>query len=515
MLDLWLCEHKSYADLKRLRILFAILLMLLAAVVNSQTRSVNALDSTVVTVNVDTNVQIGTNNLKLGTQVEPTMKLPEKIVLKNDAKAVGFGLIRIFLYEYEPCTSWNEKTCTGTFDWSSFDKIIQAIHETGSEPLVCIDIRPTHPPPGMYVDPSTKLPRIESIVEYSGAVAKHAKEKALNVNYWEVLNEPQYYAFKEMNPNGAVVALVVKIFNEVSARIHSVLPNSVCGLNCCNVKAFLDYFVKYGQGVGFLGFHKYDTGDPTPWFGDSEVLKLASVGCQWQEAEYTPAQMRDVWKKARGEELPIICSETNLNWAYESGTDPRIQQAVGAVWYAEEIRSFALMGVHHSIYYTLASSKTTELLYQKTGGWGFGMMDYEGYDKWYPYLVNYLIGNNLGYHSPLFQATTSNITKVSALAWKNGNRNMILLLNKDIDEVTLQIVGMPTGQLAAYRIDNSSTKIEEEVTATRQFRMKGYTVLLNVYLEQSGIPIAEFPEATVVLASALAASLFVLRRKRR
>lgn len=37
----------------------------------------------------------------------------------------------------------------------------------------------------------------------------------------------------------------------------------------------------------------------------------------------------------------------------------------------------------------------------------------------------------------------------------------------------------------------------------------------NVYLEQSGVPIPEFPSATIALASALAASLFILRRRRK
>ena len=37
----------------------------------------------------------------------------------------------------------------------------------------------------------------------------------------------------------------------------------------------------------------------------------------------------------------------------------------------------------------------------------------------------------------------------------------------------------------------------------------------NIYLEQSGVPIPEFPVSTIVLASALAASLFILRRRRR
>jgi hypothetical protein len=43
----------------------------------------------------------------------------------------------------------------------------------------------------------------------------------------------------------------------------------------------------------------------------------------------------------------------------------------------------------------------------------------------------------------------------------------------------------------------------------------GADVAMNVYLEQSGVPIPEFPVAAIVLASALAASLFILRRRRR
>jgi hypothetical protein len=37
----------------------------------------------------------------------------------------------------------------------------------------------------------------------------------------------------------------------------------------------------------------------------------------------------------------------------------------------------------------------------------------------------------------------------------------------------------------------------------------------NVYLEQSQVPIPEFPVAAVMLAFGLAASLFILRRKRK
>jgi len=44
---------------------------------------------------------------------------------------------------------------------------------------------------------------------------------------------------------------------------------------------------------------------------------------------------------------------------------------------------------------------------------------------------------------------------------------------------------------------------------------EGSALAMNFYLEQSGIPIPEFPVTAIVLASALAASLFILRRRRK
>jgi len=44
---------------------------------------------------------------------------------------------------------------------------------------------------------------------------------------------------------------------------------------------------------------------------------------------------------------------------------------------------------------------------------------------------------------------------------------------------------------------------------------EGSVLAMNFYLEQSGVPIPEFPVTAIVLASALAASLFILRRRRK
>jgi len=49
-----------------------------------------------------------------------------------------------------------------------------------------------------------------------------------------------------------------------------------------------------------------------------------------------------------------------------------------------------------------------------------------------------------------------------------------------------------------------------------ELRKAGYDILtMNFYVEQSGIPIPEFGTTALILSSALAASLFIMRRKRR
>jgi len=73
-----------------------------------------------------------------------------------------------------------------------------------------------------------------------------------------------------------------------------------------------------------------------------------------------------------------------------------------------------------------------------------------------------------------------------------------------------------TGQYTAAVIFWTPAKGEGyKVQTMPYFVSDGSLGAFNVYLEQSGVPIPEFPVAAVVLASALAASLFVLRRRKK
>ena len=75
---------------------------------------------------------------------------------------------------------------------------------------------------------------------------------------------------------------------------------------------------------------------------------------------------------------------------------------------------------------------------------------------------------------------------------------------------------LPSGPYTMAVIFWSPAKQEGYKVFTAPFQMSdGATASFSVFLEQSGVPIPEFPVAAIVLASALAASLFVLRRRRK
>jgi hypothetical protein len=75
---------------------------------------------------------------------------------------------------------------------------------------------------------------------------------------------------------------------------------------------------------------------------------------------------------------------------------------------------------------------------------------------------------------------------------------------------------MKPGPYTASVVYWTPTKGEGYKVQTMPYHVSdGASGVFNVYLEQSQVPIPEFPVAAIVLASALAASLFILRRKRK
>ena len=106
---------------------------------------------------------IGINHLKIGTLFNDDMRIHLKQELRFKISQCNFGIIRLFIHQFEPCIHWYEENSTGIYDWTDLDAILESIYEINAEPFLCIDIEPFRHPEGMYIDPESKLPNKESI----------------------------------------------------------------------------------------------------------------------------------------------------------------------------------------------------------------------------------------------------------------------------------------------------------------------------------------------------------------
>jgi hypothetical protein len=409
--------------------------------------------------------------------------------LQTELVECKFEMVRFHLFHTQPCTSWNERTETGTYNWSRFDMLMNLLQKLGVENVlicVCNNMR-GGVPQGMQANyMNTGFPNPESFAAYCKDIASHVKSKGYsNAKYWEPWNEP-YQVFD----NNTAYTAFVNLFNTASDAVLQILPYASFGVDISNVKSFLDQFVYDGRNVGFLSFHKYDAWgtwlyQPEGYLSDSEILTKAST--LGDKNLYTPQEMRNKWYSIRGKMLPIFCTETNLNSAEINGTDPRIQQVIGATWYAEELRAFILTGVQYSVYFQIASDDSPRWETDKqTKGYGFGMVNSTPpNDEWYPYLINHMLGNNLNVGDNLYNCASKGPKAVSILAWRSNSFYNVLLIGKV--NVTLNVslyirnARYSSGVITVYRIDGSAQNVqigEVKLTDCINILENGYFVIL-------------------------------------
>jgi hypothetical protein len=453
-------------------------------------------------VNVTTNFTkvIGTNNISLGSQiVGEWLNLDKFPKLHNGFNQCKFRLIRIGIYHTFPCLTWNDTYQTGTYDWSRFDTLLQILVDMDTEIIIVIgnnnpSLTNGGLPIGMeknYND--TGFPNPVSFSNYCMEIAAHIYQNGWSVKYWELYNEPYgvfedekfYKPLKENSYNA-----FVELFNSASNAILEIFPNALFGTDVSNIKTFFNRFVFDGQNVGFMSFHKYDAWGtwlyrPEGYLPDNVLLLKASI--LGNKYLYTPQEMRVKWYDINNIMIPVFCTETNLNSAYINGTDPRIQEVINAAWYTEELIAFITSGVRYSIYFHFSSDDSPYWIKsKKTMGGGFGMINKTSpFDKWYPYHVNYLLGNNLQVGDKLFRCTSSNSTIISTLAWGFNNTHHILLVGKIKKSVNVNIEiinANPKNEIITiYKIDKQSTELqvtEENYTNNIDLYEKGYFVIL-------------------------------------
>jgi hypothetical protein len=428
---------------------------------------------------------MGANDLALGFMMGETewKSWCENPVLRMLAIDANFRLVRILSPRVEPCAFWNESTKTGVFNWTDVDVLVQRIFEIGAEPLICFaSFYNSTPqiPTGMAIDPSTGLPYPKSYAVYATEWIKHLRTLEWPVRYYEIMNEPSAY-FGWNSSDTTKLANYVAFWNTVARSMRQENPIILISHDSCTIKWVFDYWLEHGDDIDFADFHKYDA-HAIGQFTDKEMFDRAEQtyfeASSWA---YGVDEVRQRWLNAHGKWLPIMISESNFNSAWENGTDPKLQQMAGAVWTALVLRTAILKGVSYEIHYSFCSSASLGLAQKPSGGFGFGMVNFDNNQPWYPYYVHKMLGNNLGV-GDLILETNSSSNDLRSIAWIHDGAFNILLVCKAEQPRTVYLQGVSC-ELRFSKIDNATPFLtpsiqEGTLSATQPLVMKGYTVML-------------------------------------
>ena len=450
-------------------------------------------------VTVDTSKVIGSNNFSIGFMTDWSWpSFVSNSVTRQLVNDADFKLVRVFDFrttspKLMPCNSWDvaKNNCT-SWDWTQVDLFTQRVFEIGAEPIFTLGWATStnmqnYIPPGMQLNSTTGLPNLVSYAVYASEWVKHFKQKGWLVRYYEIMNEPSaYFGWNPSPSNSLKLSYYVDLWNFVARAMRQQNSDILLSQDAITQTNVFNYWLLHGDDVDYLDFHKYDCGtwnkSSSSYYSDEKLFGLAeSSHYETGGSFYGVKESQQKWLASRGKLLPVINSESNLNSAWEGGTDPRLQQMTGAVWKALELRKAILSGAIYSVYYEFSSSSTTNA---QSGGHGFGMINSYSNKPWYPYYVQKWIGNNLDLGDNLIQSTSSS-SNIRTLSWvNNGKLNILIIHNSTISE-TVSLIGV-TGQLNYSKIDDPSgtnylmNPVVQTgmIDASSIITMNGYTVML-------------------------------------
>ncbi len=443
--------------------------------------------SAAVTITIDSDEVIGTNNLASGFMLDTDIdRWLGSSTLRNMAEEADFKLIRFKSFRVEPCTRWYTSSRTGNFDWRDVDRLVESIFAIGAEPIIVLGDVGSN---GMVALPtgmtktSTGLPNPTQWAAYSAEWVKHFKQVGLPVKYYEIVNEPQHYFAPGSwaNPDYSKLSSYKALYDATYTKMHQENNAIIASQDFIMHKTILNYWLDNGGVVDSLNFHKYDE-YRYPYLTDAEVLEKAEEKFfgKYPLGGNSITEAQQTWYNEERDWLPIICSESNMNSKHTGGTDPRIQTMVGATWLALTARMEMLAGVSYHVHYAYTSSKSyaTE---SDTGGYGFGLINKDNNEAWYPYYVNYMIGRNQEPGDQLVESRSSS-SNVRVVSWINGGKLITLLISKTSNPVTVQFNGLQ-GQLDIQYIDDTISYVHPSMqskvmNAGGSLYLDGYTVAI-------------------------------------
>ena len=440
------------------------------------------IQGSIVEVSVDEDITIGKNNLSLGYMLHNEWSdWRDRAVLRELSSQADFKLIRLFSHKIEPCVYWDESTLTGTYNWDVVDDLIDKIFGSGAEPLICLGYHSgtkVYVPDGMETN-GNSLPNPESYAAYATDWVEHFQVKGYPVKYYEIFNE--IYHYTGWVADDTKLSKYFDLYEAVADSMRDSNSNVLISTDASILKKFLNGFINKNLKIDYIDFHKYDAND---YVTSEEVILNRADTRYFEETSnvYGAPRAREIWYNEYGVTLPILLTEFNINAAWRDGSDPRIQQVFGAVWTTKVIRKSILNNIQFAQYFCFASHAS----WDQGEGKGFGMINTDNNQPWYPYYVQKLIGQNLFVGDDLLSSSTSS-DDVSCLAWRHEGIINILIFHEYDNEKMLRFNGF-TGILDIYKVDNmiswENPEIQQEtMNADDYLTLYGYTVLLAQFVE--------------------------------
>lgn len=441
--------------------------------------------SSATQVNVYANNVITSNNLSIGFAIDHHWNIwlntPSYAKL---AEAANFKLISVYDssddsgVSIQPCTYWNETTHTGIFNWANIDALVESFYQIGAQPIICLGgtagSTKVYFPSGMNINATTSLPSPQDYANYAAAWVAHFKAVGLPVEYYEIFNEiEQLYFVNNTNYNAAELSVFFADYMATYTSMHSENNQILVGNDASTYKNFLNYWEAHGGKLDFLAFHKYDCSLTQP-----DSVGLANVGTKFFTSDGTYYGVVDA-RQLLNESIPIISSEYGWDAAWENGTDPREQQLVSAVALALTLRQEALLNMQYNLYYCWDSSASWQASIGT--GLGFGMVNQDTDQPWYPYYVNEFIGQSLSVGDPIVNSAYSN-QNLQTLSWIHSGKLFTLVICTVNTPTTISFgTFVKTGNYSL--IDNAFPYTSPEVQtgklgSNNQITVKGYAVLL-------------------------------------
>jgi len=444
-------------------------------------------------IEINSNYVIKSNVFSVGTAISfDWTDFRTDSQLRQLASQAEIKHIRFMSYLVEPCTYWNDATRSGSFNWARADQFVQQIIDVGAIPMVTLGIvdgSGVDFPPGMQMDPVTGLPNPDSFSAYCVEWVKHFKNK---IKYFEVVNEAWFYFYPNWNWRQDRVNYFLDLYETCYDDMHREDPSILISNDASLHVRFFNQLVQNNVPIDYLVSHKYDCDNMR--MSTSIVLGRAETRLFTTDSLfYGVNHAREIWSNKYGKYLPAIFTESNWAAFCSDGSDPRMQQIEGATWLGLVLRQCILEGVEFHDYFNYVSSKSWEQAKGNppTGGVGFGQINSDNNQPWFPYYVNKMIGTNIDVGDQVIY-TSSSSPNLRTVGWINNGNVNILVISKSQETRTLRIQGIE-GEIEYQKIDGSISWQNPYVkTGTigdeKSLTINGYSVILLQYDGSSQTP---------------------------